>query len=85
MYYLVFDTEQVANETIEAMSALINGRTWDTPNYNNWVDKWWTESPQDQPRPRFPQTWALCAPYRLEVDEATWFSNPNPEDPPENP
>jgi hypothetical protein len=83
-YFLVFDNEQVANETMESIKTLINGHTWDTTNYNIYVDKWWAESPQDQPHPRYPQTWELCAPFRQDLEE-TWFQNPNPEDPPEYP
>jgi hypothetical protein len=83
-YFLVFDTEEIANQTMAEIKILIHNRDWDTPNYNVYVDKWWAESPQDQTPPRFPQTWDLCAEFRQDLEE-TWFQNPNPEDPPEYP
>lgn len=81
-YYLVFDDESTAIDIMSQVHDIIH-RSWDTPNYNGWTEKWWTEDPHQANR--FPQVWDITDPYRLEVDDDTWFSNPNPEDPPEYP
>lgn len=82
-YYLVFDYEEIAIDIMAQIKAITN-RIWDIPNYNTYTNKWWTEDPEGQTPPRFPQVWSITNPYRQELDES-WFQNPNPVDPPEYP
>jgi len=38
-YFLVFDNETIANETMAEIKVFIHNRDWYTPNYNVCVDQ----------------------------------------------